>query len=71
MIAGKRLKVLRAHIADNEAVSNNAVGVINQGGVLRCTEGALQFDEVQPDGKKSMMASAWLSGVRGDVVLDA
>jgi methionyl-tRNA formyltransferase len=54
-VDGKRLKVLRAHA--------EAPGP-ERPGTLPTADGLLVFDEVQPEGKRPMPASAWLAGRR-------
>ena len=54
-VDGKRLKVLRAHAEP---------GATDRSGVLVTADGLLVFDEVQPEGKRPMAASAWLAGRR-------
>lgn len=60
---GRRLKVWRAH----EAEGTLPVGVIDTAGHLGTAHGVLALDEVQPEGKRPMSATAWRAGVRGDV----
>jgi methionyl-tRNA formyltransferase len=55
-VDGKRLKVLRAHA--------EAGGAAARPGTLATVDGLLVFDEVQPEGKRAMPASAWLAGRR-------
>jgi methionyl-tRNA formyltransferase len=54
-VDGKRLKVLRAHAEPGDA---------GRPGALATVDGLLVFDEVQPEGKRPMAASAWLAGRR-------
>ena len=56
-VDGKRLKVLRAH-----AEAPGAGGP--RPGALATADGLLVFDEVQPEGRRPMAASAWLAGRR-------
>jgi methionyl-tRNA formyltransferase len=62
-VGGRRLKVWRAHEAEGAVPS----GVIDTAGGLGTEHGVLVLDEVQPEGKRPMPASAWRAGVRGDV----
>ncbi len=66
-IEGRRLKVLRAHVV---ASSSGVVGEVTRDCALQCRDGALEFDEVQPDGKRRMEGAAWIAGLRGSVMLD-
>ncbi len=50
---GKRLKVLRACLAEGGEVSD---------GIVACGNGAVRLLEVQPEGKKAMSAADWLRG---------
>jgi len=63
---GRRVKVWRAH----EALAGPALGpgVIDHEGALGTTDGVLVLDEVQPEGKRAMSASAWRAGFRADDV---
>ena len=68
-VGGRRLKVLRARTVDGDA-ADGAPGTISTAGVLRCREGGLQLDEVQPEGKRAMPGVAWMAGQRGVVTVD-
>ncbi|HEX5095966.1 MAG TPA: methionyl-tRNA formyltransferase [Acidimicrobiia bacterium] len=63
---GKRVKVLRAHVAD----ASIPAGVVDPQGALGTARDTLVLDEVQPEGKRPMTGEAWRRGVHGDVVLD-
>jgi methionyl-tRNA formyltransferase len=54
-VDGRRLKVLRAHAEADGAPRADALATV---------DGLLVFDEVQPEGKRAMPASAWLAGRR-------
>lgn len=70
-VAGKRVKVCRAHeAAEGELANIPEPGTLDPGGALGTTDGVLVLDEVQPEGKRPMAASAWRAGVRGDVRVD-
>ncbi len=60
---GRRLRVLRARIADARA-SAPAAGVIDGLFVGTGAGGVLELVEVQPEGKPPMPAAAWLNGTR-------
>ena len=69
-IADRRVKVWRAH----PEVGGDAApepGVIDPAGALGTSEGVLVLDEVQPEGKRPMAATAWRGGVRSDARIDA
>jgi methionyl-tRNA formyltransferase len=64
-VAGRRVKVLRAHPVPGGDVTGD-VGSITAAGALVTAAGALVLDEVQPEGKRAMAASAWRAGLRAD-----
>jgi len=59
---GKRLKVLRAHAEpdDSGALEPGALSAVRVG----TADGVLVLDDVQPEGKPVMAASAWSAGIR-------
>jgi methionyl-tRNA formyltransferase len=64
IIAGRRLRVLRAHVGD---VTDAEVGtvVMNAGSVcLVCADGSIALDEVLPEGGRHMAGPAWWMGAR-------
>jgi methionyl-tRNA formyltransferase len=65
MVAGKRLRVLRASTSDFEGNPGSVVRDGSQPG-LSFEGGTLWLDEVQPEGSRPMAASAWLAGARLD-----
>jgi methionyl-tRNA formyltransferase len=65
MVAGKRLRVLRASSSDFEGNPGSVVRDGSQPG-LSFEGGTLWLDEVQPEGSRAMAASAWLAGARLD-----
>jgi methionyl-tRNA formyltransferase len=78
---GRRVKVWRAHEApmiDSGATEPSATepsaraepGTIGADGALATARGVLALDEVQPEGKRVMDASAWRAGTRGDLRVD-
>ncbi len=56
----KRLKILKAKLVE----ASGRAGEFQQNGIVCCGEKAIQLIEVQPEGKKSMVASDWLRGQR-------
>jgi methionyl-tRNA formyltransferase len=66
-LAGKRVKVWRAHEAD----ARGDTGEIDGDGVLVTRHGALALDEVQPEGKRPMAGAAWRMGVHGSARVDS
>ena len=62
---GGRCKVLRVEVAEG---TDDAPGTVTTDGVVATARGALRLLEVQPAGKASMSASAWLAGRRGATV---
>ncbi len=73
VVDGNRVKVLRAHVVDDAAQGTGApVGTLDEHGVLTTAAGALALDEVQPEGKRVMVADAWMRGLPGQPrILDA
>jgi methionyl-tRNA formyltransferase len=69
-VGGKRVKVWRARpvVSSDEPC---APGVISSEGVLCTAAGTLELAEVQPEGKRTMAATAWRAGLRADARLDA
>jgi methionyl-tRNA formyltransferase len=69
-VAGKRVKVWQARprAAPDEPC---APGIITADGVLCTAGGALALEEVQPEGKRVMPATAWRAGLRADAKVDA
>lgn len=65
-VAGKGVRIMRAHGAAGVEVGEGEVACSGGRVVLGCAAGALEVDEVKPDGKRAMEASAWAAGLRGD-----
>ena len=77
VVEGRRLKVLRAHVAVESPVTDapEAVtrrpGTVGRDGAMGTGAGLLVLDEVQPEGRAVMSGAAWRAGVQaGDLVLD-
>ncbi len=72
-VDGRRVKVWRAHVDADADLATPALepGLIDRHGALATGRGALVLDEVQPEGKRTMAAGAWRSGLRGDVRVDS
>jgi methionyl-tRNA formyltransferase len=67
-VLGRRVKVWQAH---EVAATGAAPGTIDpRTAVLSTAAGALALDEVQPEGKRPMPATAWCAGLRGTPVVD-
>ena len=66
---GKRLKVWSARPATTVAPTA-APGTLD-GVIVRCGEGSLELEEVQPEGKRRMPAADWRRGHPADLVLGA
>jgi methionyl-tRNA formyltransferase len=77
LVEQRRVKVLRAHVQGasppgeappSTPASSTAprplVGVVTRDGGLVTGDGTLVLDEVQPEGKSTMSAAAWLAGWR-------
>jgi len=70
-VGGKRVKVWRARPFDQPDAPCE-LGVITADGVLGAAAGsALVLEEVQPEGKRAMTATAWRAGLRVDARVDA
>jgi methionyl-tRNA formyltransferase len=71
-VDGRRLKVWRADVAPAAGASESprATGTIDTNGMLQCADGGLLLVDVQPEGKRSMPATAWLAGRRGETRVD-
>lgn len=66
IVDGRRLKVWRAEARPLDAAvgMGSGLGVVERDGGLVTGDGVLQLDEVQPEGKAAMPATAWLAGWR-------
>lgn len=64
VVCGREVTVLAAH-AVSEELAPGAVLLQKRRIVLGCAEGAVELDEVKPQGKRTMDAQAWLAGLRG------
>jgi methionyl-tRNA formyltransferase len=69
LVDGRRVKVWRAR-ADDES-EPVAVGTFTRAGALGTARGTLVLEQVQPEGKRVMDASAWRAGLRTDARVDA
>jgi methionyl-tRNA formyltransferase len=69
-IGGRRVKVWRAHL-DIEMASDLVPGVVTPAAALSTASGFLVLEEVQPEGKRAMAASAWRAGVRSDARVES
>ncbi len=69
---GKILKVTKAHIcAESFSGENGEVVSLNNGIYIKCQDGVIVFDEVVPEGKGKMSASAFINGRKiklGDII---
>jgi methionyl-tRNA formyltransferase len=69
-VGGRRVKVWQATpIAAPE--NPCAPGVITADSVLCTADGGLALEEVQPEGKRVMAATAWRAGLRAEARVDA
>lgn len=65
MLAGKRVRVLAARLAEPAGASAGKVLRIDTDGVtVACGDGAVTLLTVQPEGKNAMSAAAWANGAR-------
>jgi methionyl-tRNA formyltransferase len=71
-VAGKRVKVWQASpiAAPDELDELCEPGSITAHGVLCTGDGGLKLEEVQPEGKRVMAATAWRAGLRVDAKVD-
>lgn len=69
---GKILKVTRAHMSDEKFAGVNGEVVSLNGGIfVKCQDGTIVLDEVVPEGKGKMIASAYINGRKiavGDIL---
>ena len=65
-VAGRRVKVWRAHPAGADTDSPLEPGTVTPQPALATVEGLLVLEEVQPEGKRPMAATAWRAGLRVD-----
>ena len=65
VVEGLRVKVLEARVAD-AAVPVGRVNMVGGRVVAGAADGAVELLRVQPEGRRSMDATAWWSGRRGD-----
>jgi methionyl-tRNA formyltransferase len=63
---GKRVKVNRAQAID----ATVPIGEVDEKGVMGTAQGALQLDEVQPEGKRAMRGADWRRGIRTAVAVE-
>jgi methionyl-tRNA formyltransferase len=66
VVGGHRIKVLRAHADDPGGGAAGPPGALDRAGRIATVDGVLVLDEVQPEGRRSMAAEAWLRGLHGD-----
>jgi len=65
LVNGRRLRILRAHAAQEPGTAGT-LSVVNGVVVLEGALGAIALDEVQPEGSTPMSAGAWWAGARVD-----
>ena len=74
-VAGRTLRVLRAHlplpgeVAGMAVLSAGEAALVCGRVVLGCSDGCLELVEVKPDGKRAMAASEFAAGVRGPALV--
>jgi len=66
-VAGRRIKVWRAH---PRLDISGEPGLLSASADLITVDGALTFDEVQPEGKRPMPGPAWRGGIRSRARVD-
>lgn len=60
----KRLKVFSSRIVEGNGTPGQILSFNKNGIIIACKEKALQIVELQLEGKKRMLATAWIQGVR-------
>ncbi|HEU5301457.1 MAG TPA: methionyl-tRNA formyltransferase [Acidimicrobiia bacterium] len=65
VVSGRRLKVLRARV-EEQPTDEIAIGRVDRRGAVGTGTGVLVLEEVQPEGRAAMTASAWRAGLRDD-----
>ena len=63
MVAGQRVRILSARIAD-QAVGAGAIRVVDGTALLGCGDGSLELLLVRPEGKSEMTGIDWMRGRR-------
>lgn len=77
VVAGRPLRVLKAHLLDKRELGElggavlqpGAVGVFKRRVLLGCPQGVLELLEVKPDGKRAMAAVEFAAGIHTDDAL--
>lgn len=77
VVAGRPLRVLKAHLLDERELGElggavpqpGAVGVFRRRVLLGCPWGVLELLEVKPDGKRAMAAAEFAAGIHTDDAL--
>jgi methionyl-tRNA formyltransferase len=65
VLNGKRLKILKARLADRGDGSSGVLSVTSEGGLrVGAGEGALELEQVQPEGRSRMTAAEFVRGYR-------
>ncbi len=59
---GKKIKVRKSHVAAGSGAPGTVLSIKPL--TIACAEGALELDEVVPEGSKPMVGSAWAAGRR-------
>ena len=60
------LRILGSRISKGPAQELGVIGPVGDQVLLGCLDGSLELTTVQPEGKQSMPASAWMNGRRGE-----
>lgn len=60
----KRLKIFRSRVVNQEGMPGQILAFNKNGLIVACKEKALQIVELQLEGKKRVLASQWIQGVR-------
>ena len=68
MVCGRGVRILRALAAPHIHIAAGEVLIDGSRLFLGCADGALELLLVKPDGKREMPVSAWVAGLRGDLV---
>lgn len=68
MVCGRGVRILRALAAPTVHIAAGEVLLDGARLFLGCADDALELLLVKPDGKREMSVSAWVAGLRGDLV---
>ena len=71
MMDGNRCKVFKARIGDNKFDNIGVINKIYKDGIgISCKDGEIILEEIQPFGKKKMLVSSYLNGIKKEELLN-